>query len=253
MRTFMITLSIWHWSCLFSRRAKSVKMWHQIPLAFCTRFSSFPVSIFLHHPLYSLSCCLTLFLLSSFSPPALFSSLYLFSCFSVSPLPHPFSFCLFNKEVSVEESASTPSSLHWATASLRQETRWHTHTLRRTITSYCGTSPVAFFSFLFTAVYIILTFFACILLLFLPLTFSFLCERVIGFVSWHFLALFVLTKPFRFYLLNSFPLLYWCILSFYIFIYFFCHTFSVSSLALPAVKLMRWHDNTGSREQREAL
>lgn len=44
----------------------------------------------------------------------------------------------------------------------------------------------------------------------------FLCKNVIRFVFWHFLVLFVLTTPFTFYLLNSFPLPYWCFVAFFL-------------------------------------
>lgn len=84
---------------------------------------------------------------------------------------------------------------------------------------------------LFFAVYIILTFSPWILLLFLLLTFSFLCEHVIAFVFEHFLVLFVLTSLFSFYLLNS---LFSALLMFsFSFPRLMC---SVSSLALPKVK-----------------
>ncbi len=194
MRTFMF--SIWQWSCLFyMRRAK-----------ICDTNTSFPPLLLLpclsilHHP----PCFPPPSLLPS--PPHFFQSPHLISpsqfplsCLSVSPLPHPFSLCLFNKEGLVEESASTPSSLHWATVSLRQETCWHTQALIHTITSYCGTSLVAhcLLFFLFFAVYIILTFSPWILLLFLLLTFSFLCEHVIGFVFLALSGFICADKPFQ--------------------------------------------------------
>ncbi len=159
-----------------------------------------------------------------FSPPPLcfqsdhfISSLLLFLLLLC--LPHHFSHCLFNKEESVEESASTPSSLHWTTVSLRQETCWHTrtHTHHHFILwDYIG-YPLP--SFLFYAVCIILTFSPWILLLLLLLTFSFLCTHVIRFVFWHFLAVFVLTNHFSFSPLNSFLVLYWHFLSFCSFIF----------------------------------
>lgn len=148
----------------------------------------------------------------------------LFFTHSVSCFQLPLSLLCLIRRDRREESVF---SLHWTTLSLRWKTRWHTQT--HTYHHHHAVELSYPLPLFLCSLYNFDLFPPWILLLFLLLTFSFLCECVITFVFWHFLSLFVLTNILRFYPLNSF-LLHYCCFLFFTLLLFSCVMLSKSQV-----------------------
>lgn len=109
----------------------------------------------------------------------------LFFTHSVSCFQLPLSLLCLIRRDRREESVF---SLHWTTLSLRWKTRWHTQT--HTYHHHHAVELSYPLPLFLCSLYNFDLFPPWILLLFLLLTFSFLCECVITFVFRHFLSLF---------------------------------------------------------------
>lgn len=131
----------------------------------------------------------------------------LFFTHSVSCFQLPLSLLCLIRRDRREESVF---SLHWTTLSLRWKTRWHTQT--HTYHHHHAVELSYPLPLFLCSLYNFDLFPPWILLLFLLLTFSFLCECVITFV-FGTSFLYLLTNILRFYPLNSFLLHYCCFIS----------------------------------------